>query len=74
MLTPNVDSFATQRVPHLTDSVDAVIVSMNLADVLNEGGVAKTTVTQPARLETQLSTARWCRAALDSLDAAWPSM
>ena len=40
------------------ESDTLVIVSINFADVLNEGGVAKTTGTQPTRLGLAITTRR----------------
>ena len=45
LLTLNVDSFAEQHAPHLPHPVDAVIVSVNLAEMLYKGGVVKATST-----------------------------
>ncbi|MHC9722117.1 hypothetical protein [Corynebacterium diphtheriae] len=43
MLTSNVDSLAVKGAPHLADAVHTVIRGVNLANVLYQGSVTKTT-------------------------------
>ncbi|MHC9979540.1 hypothetical protein ACQX16_08440 [Corynebacterium diphtheriae] len=43
MLTANVNALASQRAPHLADAVHTVIRGVNLANVLYQGSVTKTT-------------------------------
>ena len=42
VLAATVNALAAQYAPHLPDPVDAVILSMNVTNVLHENSVAKT--------------------------------
>ncbi|AMO89063.1 hypothetical protein WM42_1333 [Corynebacterium simulans] len=42
MLAATVNALAAQYAPYLPDPVDAVILSMNVTNVLHENSVAKT--------------------------------
>lgn len=48
LLTANSNTVATKRVPYFPHTVDAVIVSVNLSNVLHKGSVTKTAGAQSA--------------------------